>query len=797
MSPASMSVPSAAPPLVPVSQGIADLAATQSTPTPAMTSQIPGVTPASLGMMQEESTVAQGDAQPMPVSLDITDAPMVPDTDGILVLSDTGAVTTSNSLSAPLPTSPPQPLVSSTSPSSASSQPSDSIQSNPLVQPTPSEQSDQSLVPPVANQIPQSPALISPPPLSPTLPDKKTSEEKTSDKKNSEEKPENNSNQIEPVKKALSEVVGKEPSKSPAIKKPDANKTYVNLLDVLVDQGVLKQDEANEFMTQSIKQNRSVDQILEESNVVSEEVLAQARATFYKVPYVKLAEVGVYPEALSLIPESAARLHGVLPFSVNKQDHTLSVAMRNPLDVTTVNFMEQKTGMRVISYFAAQSEIERFIAEHYAQNLSSEVSMAVEQTQEIQKKQLDYSELSGKTIREAPVTKIVQTILLYSLKTRASDVHIEPQDDKTRVRYRIDGILQEKLILPKSVHNAVVSRIKILSGLKIDERRLPQDGRFDFTDHDTQVDLRVSTLPTIHGEKVVMRLLKKNSQVPTLEQLGLNGLALRNMSDAIKVPHGIILVTGPTGSGKTTTLYSVLHTINSPRVNIVTLEDPVEYMMTGVNQVQINPQAGLTFASGLRSFLRQDPNIIMVGEIRDSETANLAVQASLTGHLVFATLHTSSAAGAIPRLMDMGAEPFLLASSMTLVVAQRIARVINPEYKETYKPDPAVVKDMQTVLGERFDLWLKEHGMTKETLVLTKAAENRPETEPEYKGRIAIFEVMKISEEIGRLILARKPASEMEQTSIRDGMLLMKQDGYLKVLDGITTIEEVLRVAQI
>jgi len=309
--------------------------------------------------------------------------------------------------------------------------------------------------------------------------------------------------------------------------------------------------------------------------------------------------------------------------------------------------------------------------------------------------------------------------------------------------------------------------------------------------------LRVSTLPTVNGEKIVMRLLKKDATVPDMEELGLTGMALRHVKDLIKVPHGIILVTGPTGSGKTTTLYSILHTINTSKVNIITLEDPVEYQMASVNQVQVNQQAGLTFASGLRSFLRQDPNIIMVGEIRDSETADLAVQASLTGHLVFSTLHTSSAAGAIPRLMDMGVEPFLLTSSLTLSMAQRVVRVINKKFKEEYKPEKAIIDDIKEVLGPRLDEWLRKNNRKDENIVLYRAKEDRPQTEPEYKGRIAIFEVMPISEGISRLILEKKPASEMEKLAVKDGMLLMKQDGYLKALDGITTIEEVLRVAQI
>ena len=291
------------------------------------------------------------------------------------------------------------------------------------------------------------------------------------------------------------------------------------------------------------------------------------------------------------------------------------------------------------------------------------------------------------------------------MKSRSSDVHIEPMEGRTRVRYRIDGILHEKLVLPRRIHEALISRIKILSDMKIDEKRIPQDGRFNFRTEVEEVDLRVSTLPTAFGEKVVMRLLKKSGGVPTLQELGLRGRALKNLEEAILRPHGIILVTGPTGSGKTTTLYSVLSRISTVKVNVVTIEDPVEYQIPGVNQVQINPQAGLTFASGLRAFLRQDPNVIMVGEIRDQETTDLATQAALTGHLVFSTLHTSSAAGALPRLLDMKAEPYLLASTMTCIVAQRVARKICQTCRKPYEPVPEVVKDIKDILGK---LWAPE-----------------------------------------------------------------------------------------
>jgi len=400
----------------------------------------------------------------------------------------------------------------------------------------------------------------------------------------------------------------------------------------------------------------------------------------------------------------------------------------------------------------------------------------------------------GDVIREAPIAKIVATILEFAVKARASDVHIEPLENHTRVRYRIDGILQEKLVLPRKVHEAVVSRIKILAELKIDERRLPQDGRFSFRSDDQEVDLRVSSLPTVDGEKIVMRLLRKTSHIPSLADLGLRGMALKIIEESIKVPHGIVLITGPTGSGKTTTLYSVLHILNTPKVNIVTLEDPVEYQIDGVNQVQINTKAGLSFATGLRSFLRQDPNIIMVGEIRDNETADLAIQASLTGHLVFSTLHTNSSSGALPRLLDMKAEPFLLASSMTCVVAQRVLRKICDNCRESYTPSPIVIEEIKKVLGPLYDAHVTKLAGKPVTLSRGRKCEQCADTG--YKGRMAIFEVLKITEKIGKLILERAPATQIEDVAVGDGMVLMEQDGYIKALEGVTTLEEVMRVAK-
>lgn len=580
---------------------------------------------------------------------------------------------------------------------------------------------------------------------------------------------------------------------------PSSNGKPNSILDILLANGEITEQSYNQVSVAHISSGQPVEQILSEKNFATEEAITKAKAEFNGIPFIRIADTGTDPQALNQLPESVARTYKMLPISFDKAENHMVVAMINPLDLAAIDFAEKKSGVRIEAKYAAPSELERTLAEHYSQSLSSEVTEALEETTQVAqaKKNQDLSNLSGETIRQAPITKIVHTIVEFAMKALASDIHIEPQESRTRVRYRIDGILQEKLILPASVHDAVVSRIKILSNLKIDEKRVPQDGRFNFANADQEVDLRVSTLPTIHGEKIVMRLLKKDQSVPELPELGLDGIALQNVNVSIKVPHGIVLVTGPTGSGKTTTLYSILHKINSPKVNIMTLEDPVEYQMAGVNQVQINPQAGLTFASGLRSFLRQDPNIIMVGEIRDSETAELAVQAALTGHLVFSTLHTSSAAGALPRLLDMGAEPFLLASSITLVMAQRVLRKINEKYKEEYKPEKPVLDDIQKVLGPRFDQWCKTNNKKPEDIMLYRCKADRPATEPEYRGRVAIFEVMPISEAISKMILERQPASEMEKRAMADGMLLMKQDGYFKALNGVTTIEEVLRVAQI
>lgn len=564
---------------------------------------------------------------------------------------------------------------------------------------------------------------------------------------------------------------------------------------ILKKDGLLSDADFSRLESQSFTTGQSLDEIVENSGLIDNISLVKAKAKLYNVPFVLLKDLASSPEALAKIPESVAEHYITLPFEFDAPNKLLSVAMANPLDLQTIAFLEAKSKTKVKPFMALEEELKVEIPKRYSQGLSAEVSQVLKESvdYDASRKVFDVEKI-GEVIREAPIAKIVATVLEFAVKARASDVHIEPLEGHTRVRYRIDGILQEKLVLPRKVHEAVVSRIKILAELKIDERRLPQDGRFTFRAEDQEVDLRVSSLPTVDGEKMVMRLLRKTSNVPTLGELGLRGPALKIVEESIKVPHGIVLITGPTGSGKTTTLYSILHILNTSRVNIVTLEDPVEYQIDGVNQVQINVKAGLTFATGLRSFLRQDPNIIMVGEIRDNETADLAIQASLTGHLVFSTLHTNSSAGALPRLLDMQAEPFLLASSMTCVLAQRVLRKICDNCTEKYTPPTQAVEEMQKVLGPLYDSYVKS--LDGKPVMLSRGRKCEKCSDTGYRGRIAIFEVLKVTERIGKLILDRAPAVQIETEAIKDGMVLMEQDGYLKALEGITTLEEVMRVAK-
>ncbi len=562
------------------------------------------------------------------------------------------------------------------------------------------------------------------------------------------------------------------------------------VLDVLVGEGLISVQQSQDVKIKAANENKTIDDVLESLQLITEEKLAEAKAKALGVPFISLNATTFSPVALNLIPRSVAERFLLIPFLYDEKTNTLSIAMADPANLEAISFVNQKTRLNIKTFAASSSDIKQAISAQYRQELVGDVGEALKESEDLSKKPVlvDNKQIA-ETIKEAPIAKIVSTILEYAVTSRASDIHIEPQEDRVRVRYRIDGILYDKLSLPRGVQEAVISRIKILSGMKIDEHRTPQDGRFNFKAGENEVDLRISVLPASHGEKIVMRLLRKSGGIPTLPELGLAGIALKNLETAILRPHGIIIVCGPTGSGKTTTLYAVLSRLNTPRVNIMSLEDPVEYAIQGVNQVQVNTAVGLTFATGLRSFLRQDPNIILVGEIRDTETTDLALQAALTGHLVFSTLHTSNAAGALPRLLDLGAENFLLASTMNAIVGQRIVRKICASCKESYVPPAQMVVEAKNILGNFFP----------QNMVEIKFYKGKGCSECEntgYSGRVGIFEVLPVSQKIAQLVLEHPDSNTIEKEAVLEGMITMMQDGYLKVIAGTTSIEEVLRVAQ-
>ena len=443
----------------------------------------------------------------------------------------------------------------------------------------------------------------------------------------------------------------------------------------LVDNGFVKPETLEDLRSAEKQTGQNLSQLLVTRKILEEEDLTKAKAAFFNIPYVDLKQAPILPSTLALIPQEAINFYNFVPFEL--KDKTLKVAITNPGNLSALEaleFLGQKQNLQVQLYLASESSIE--IATGKKKNLKRVVGEALKNIQikaDTEQKPATIQSVQPQVIEDAPIIKIVDVILSNAIEANASDIHIEPSEKDVRVRYRLDGILHTSLMLPKNVHAAIITRIKILANLKIDESRLPQDGRFHVDVAKKSVDLRVSILPLIYGEKIVMRILDKTGKVPTLEELGLRGKALTWVQENIKKNHGIFLIAGPTGSGKSTTLYSILSILNGTTVNIVTLEDPVEYFIEGINQSQINPEIGLTFATGLRSILRQDPNVVMVGEIRDKETAELAVHAALTGHLVFSTLHTNNSIGAMPRMIDMGIEPFLLVASINVVAAQRLA----------------------------------------------------------------------------------------------------------------------------
>lgn len=586
--------------------------------------------------------------------------------------------------------------------------------------------------------------------------------------------------------------------------------------DTLVANGTLTKEQLADIKGKAAKDNTPLLSALASSGQVSEEVLTKTIAHVTRVPYVNLSTAHVDPEVLNLLPQEIAERYMAVP--LGEMQNRLVVAMLDADNVQAVDFLSNKIGRPLKVYSASEAGI-RQVLHQYQTDIAGTVAGEVGADEAAQaaarlagmedQPQGPPGEASKniKTIvQDSPISKALSAILEYAAKNNASDVHIEPLQDSLKIRCRIDGILREVLRLPKSTEPALVSRIKILANLKIDEHRIPQDGEFSINVAGRDIDLRIAISPVIWGEQVVIRLLDKTGTSLKLEDMGYAGRALRTIREGLKSSSGMILTSGPTGSGKSTSLYALLQEVKSDAINIVTLEDPVEYKMAGINQIQVNSEVGLTFAGGLRSILRQDPDVVMVGEIRDRETADLAVQAALTGHLVFSTLHTNSAAGILPRLLDMGIEPFLIASTVRTVIGQRLVRRIASD-SETYQSDKVETEAIHAALGdllpktkEDVEKISKDLGYeslplaTQNAYTLTKGKDS-PGTPGGYKGRVGIYEVFNVTSEIQELILKHATSAEIQELAQKQGMVTMREDGYLKALAGRTTLTEINRVA--
>lgn len=569
----------------------------------------------------------------------------------------------------------------------------------------------------------------------------------------------------------------------------------------LLDSGLVTEDQFEAALRKAQKTNQKVGDVLISEGLISQEELIKLEAYILGIPFVNLEKEKVDPEVLKIIPEPIARRHNIIAF--RRKFNNLEVAMLDPDDLRTIEFIRKKEpGLKVLPRLTTPESIKN-VLQQYQKTLEIEFGEIIKkEAGEIRqvKEILDVPEESQlqKTAEELPVIKIVDTLIKHAILQRASDIHIEPTEKEVVVRYRIDGILRDAMILPKHVSHGIVARIKVLANLRLDEHRLPQDGRFKIQTDEFEYSIRVSILPIFDGEKIVMRLLAEKTHALTLEALGFRGEALERVQAALRKPVGMILITGPTGSGKTTTLYSMIEILNTPAVNISTIEDPVEYRMPRVNQTQVNPKIGLTFASGLRALVRQDPDIIMVGEIRDNETASLAINAALTGHMVLSTLHTNDAAGTIPRLIDMGAEPFLISSTLNVIVAQRLVRRLCRE-KEKYTLKKSELKNLEKYCDlDRILKILKEEKIVKPKATFSDIVfyRSRPSKDcPDgYSGRIGIYEVLPVTETIKELIVKRATASQINAQAIKEGMRTMVEDGFTKAAQGITSIEEVLRV---
>jgi len=548
--------------------------------------------------------------------------------------------------------------------------------------------------------------------------------------------------------------------------------------------------------------NQRVGDVLVSQGIIPQEDLIKLEAYILGIPFVNLEKEKIEDEILKMIPEPIARSNNIVAF--RKKGNELEVAMLDPEDLRTIEFIKKTANLKILPRLTTPESIKNVLRQ-YQQTLEVEFGEIIKKEAGVikpikEEETVETGEDLKKAAEELPVIKIVDTLLKHAILQRASDVHIEPTEKEVLVRYRIDGILRDAMTLPRLAASGIVARIKVLSNLKLDEHRLPQDGRFKVEAEDYKYSIRVSVLPVFDGEKIVMRLLSETAKAFTLEQIGLRGDALETIQDNLRKPVGMLLVTGPTGSGKTTTLYAMMEILNTPGVNISTVEDPIEYRMPRVNQTQVNPKIGLTFASGLRSLVRQDPDILMVGEIRDSETAGLAINAALTGHLVLSTLHTNSASGSLPRLIDMGAEPFLISSTLNCILAQRLVRRLSEEKTKYILKDSELKNIAKYCDLDRILKILKEEKLVKPKTAWKSIEFFRPPSKmskesPEgYRGRIGIYEVLPVTETIKELIVRQANSDQIQAQAQKEGMRTMIEDGFIKAAQGITSIEEVLRV---
>jgi len=573
------------------------------------------------------------------------------------------------------------------------------------------------------------------------------------------------------------------------------------LKQTLIKNEVLSEEDYNKHLKKAEARGLSLINFLIDKTKIKQSKIYEAISKEMGLPFVDLKEKTVRKDILQIIPEPIANSHQMVAF--DKDDKNVKVAVLDPDDLQTFDFIQKKVNLKLEIHLTTPESIQE-ILKQYHKGLEAEFEELTKKKTTVkarkQDKGKDDKDLK-KLAQDLPIIRIVDTLLEYAIFEKASDIHIEPEEKQVTARYRVDGILRKVMSLPKKTMPGIVARIKVLSNLKLDEHRLPQDGRFKIETKDYKLSFRVSIIPVFDGEKVVMRLLDESNVILSLEQLGFQKKTLEIVKQNITKPHGMILVTGPTGSGKTTTLYTVMNMLNKPGVNITTIEDPIEYRMPGINQSQINPKIGFSFASGLRSFLRQDPDIIMVGEIRDNETADIAINAAMTGHLVLSTLHTNDAATALPRLDDMKVEPFLIASTVNIIIAQRLVRKICEKCKESYK----IGKEIEKELEKSFDIpalmtALSKHGTIQGNKLSSmeffhgkgcKQCDNSG-----YKGRVGIYEVLEITEQIADMILHHASSEEINRKALEQGMISLLQDGFMKVKQGTTTIEEILRVTK-